>query len=103
MNPAEIAHRHWRSLLPAWLAPAPLMMATVIHDVSGWEFTKVPALPLIVLVSTIALSMSAISLKFRESMSWISFYVVWLVPTMSLWVAFVLIRAAILTALGRPL
>ena len=79
------------------------MTATVIHDVSGWNFAGIPVLALIVMASSIALSMSAISLRRRESIAWSSFYVVWLIPMMSIWVTFVLIRAAILTALGRPL
>jgi hypothetical protein len=76
------------------------MIATVIHDVSGWDFGGVPMLALIVMVFSVALPMSAISVKTRESMSWSSFYVIWLFPMMSVWVVFLLIRGAILMTWG---
>ena len=103
MDLADIVRRHWRALLPSWLAPAPMMIALLMNDVFGWSMFELSWGPPVILLMFLALGMSGLMLKLRRSISTTAFYVVWLVPTLVLWSAFVLTRGVILTLLGRPL
>lgn len=101
-DPIEIVRRHWRSFLPFWLSPVVMMVFQVIADASGKNMEH-EAFLWVVTPYWFASMIPAVLAKKRLGLSNLEFLNVWCSPMFALWIVLVLIRAAILTALGRPL
>jgi hypothetical protein len=103
MNPIKLTLRHWRFLAPTWLMPMVLMLFIVIKDIFGTQVIDIQWLPVIIFPVMLVSTFLAGLLQRRERLPWIIFYLIWLTPMMVVWCSLVIIRATILTTLGRPL
>ena len=103
MNPAELARRYWRFFAPTWLMPVVVMLLIVVQDIWGTQLLSSRWQLFIVVPIMFTGTLTAGYLQRREQLPWGIFYLIWLTPMMVVWGALVLVRAAILTLLGRPL
>jgi hypothetical protein len=102
-DPVELARRHWRFLAPTWLMPVVIMLVVVAQDITGTQFSAHRWLPFVAIPVMLVATLAAVHLQRREHLPWPVFYLIWLAPMMAIWCALVLVRAAILIPLGRPL
>ena len=82
--------------------PVVVMLVVAAQDITGSKLALL-VLPIIIIPVMLGGTVAAIYLKRRERLPWGVFYLIWIVPMMAVWCPLVLIRAAILTTLGRPL
>jgi hypothetical protein len=102
-NPIKLARRYWRFFAPTWLMPGLFMLLIIAQDISGTDFLSSSWTPLIAVPFMLAGMLGAGYLQRRERLPWGVFYIIWLAPMMAVWIFLVLVRAAILIALGRSL
>lgn len=103
-SPLATARQFWPWLAPTWLMPLGLMLLVLVcGEPSRDKEGNLNTVAIAFLVLFFGSCIPALILYLRRGIPLLAFSLAWLAPMMALWVGVGVVRAIILTLLGRSL